>query len=214
VVRRGLRVIACTAALSVLAGCGGGSGGGKEEQPAAGQTRTIEDELGLNRAGVIAREGTVERKIRECMAVQGFEYRTFDPVSRLQALTGRRNIDDAEFLRRFGYGISTLFGRGNLRSDPDEEIRRRLDPTERATYDRALWGERRGATFEEAVLFHHFGELGGCTKQATEAALGGTAVLAELRRALTGLEARISGDRRIVAANARWSACMRNAGYR
>ena len=210
--RRGLCAFACAAAFFVLPGCGGG---GKQQQPEAGKhLRTIEDQLGLNRAGVIAREGTVERKIRDCMAAQGLEYRTFDPLARLQALTGRGKIDDADFVRRFGYGISTLFGRGNSTSDPDEEIRRRLDPSERAAYDRALWGERRGATFEEAVLFDHFGELGGCTKQATEVALGGTAVLAQLRRVLAGLEARIAGDRRMVAANARWSACMRNAGYR
>ena len=148
------------------------------------------------------------------MAVQGFEFLTVDPIARQKALTGKSRISDEEFVKRFGYGISTLFGRGNARSDPNDAIRRRLTVTERAAYDRALWGDFREATFEEAVHSEDFQRLGGCTKQATDTVLGGAAVLAALQDKLAELDKRVASDRRMVTATERWSACMRDAGYR
>ena len=57
------------------------------------------------------------------MKAQGFDYVPVDPFAQQQALTGKARITDEEFTRQFGYGISTLFGKGNQQSDPNERIR-------------------------------------------------------------------------------------------
>ena len=81
-----------------------------------------------------------------------------------QAVTGKARITDEEFTKQFGYGISTLLGKGNQQSDPNERIRSSLSAADRAAYDRALGGDNPGVTFAEAVDSGDFSELGGCTQ--------------------------------------------------
>ena len=123
-------------------------------------------------------------------------------------------MSDEEFLKQFGYGISTLLGRGNAQSDPNDGIRKALTGADRAAYDRAVWGENPGVTFAEALDTGDFSELGGCTKQASEAAFGGGAVLTALVGKLDELDERIVQDQRMVKATERWAACMSAEGYR
>ena len=100
-----------------------------------------------------------------------------DPFARSRRVTGKARISDEEFTKQFGYGISTLFGKGNQQSDPNERIRNSLSAADRAAYDRALGGDNPGVTFAEAVDSGDFSELGGCTKEASDASFGGAAVL-------------------------------------
>ena len=88
--------------------------------------------------GSMARQTQVEGRIRDCMSAQGFEYTPVDPFARQQAITGKARMTDEEFLKQFGYGISTLFGRGGD-PDPNDRIRTGLPAADRAAYDRALW---------------------------------------------------------------------------
>jgi hypothetical protein len=148
------------------------------------------------------------------MRAQGFEYQPVDPFAAQQAVTGKARITDEEFTKQFGYGISTLFGKGNQQSDPNERIRNSLSPADRAAYDRALGGDNPGVTFAEAVDSGDFSELGGCTKEASDASFGGAAVLNQLVERLDGLDERIVQDQRMVRANEKWSACMQEKGYR
>ena len=148
------------------------------------------------------------------MKAQGFDYVPVDPFAQQQALTGKARITDEEFTRQFGYGISTLFGKGNQQSDPNERIRASLSSADRAAYDRALGGDNPGITFAEAVDSGDFTELGGCTKDASEAAFGGAAVLTSLVEKLDGLDERIIQDQRMVKATEKWAACMVDKGYR
>jgi hypothetical protein len=159
-------------------------------------------------------QSRVEARIQRCMKAQGFDYVPVDPFAQQQALTGKARLTDEEFTREFGYGISTLFGRGSKQSDPNERIRNTLSAADRAAYDRALWGDNPGATFAEAVDSGDFSELGGCTKQASEAAFGGTAVLNALVSKLDELDEAIIQDQRMVRANENWSKCMSEKGYR
>jgi hypothetical protein len=190
------------------AGCGG-----QEKEPA--QPVEFEETLGFSGEGIRERQTRVEGEIRDCMNAQGFDYVPVDPLVQERALTGKAQTEE-EFIKQFGSGISTLYDRGLgvQHADPNERIRKSLSAADRAAYDRALGGENPGATFAEAVDSGDFSELGGCTKQASEAEFGGTAVVTRLVGKLDELDERIVEDQRMRGAVEKWSACMTAKGYR
>jgi hypothetical protein len=192
-------------AALLAAGCGDEN---KNEAPVE-----LEDTLGFSREGQLELQSRVEGKIGECMKAQGFDYVPVDPFAQQQALTGKARLSDEDFTKEFGYGISTLFGRGNAQSDPNERIRKSLGTADRAAYDRALGGDNPGVTFAEAVDSGDFTELGGCTKQASDEVFGGAATLTSLVGKLDELDERIVQDQRMVTATEKWSACMRDKGF-
>jgi hypothetical protein len=194
-------------AAFVIAGCGG-------DDPAPSATPVeLEDQLGFSETGVAERQSRVEGRIQDCMKAQGFDYVPLDPLAQRAALTGKAHMSDEEFLDQFGYGISTMFGRGASGSDPNDRLRRTLGVADRAAYDRALWGDNPGLTFAEAIDNDATTELGGCTKKATEAVFGGAAVLSALQGKFDELEERITQDQRMVRAVERWSSCMEEGGF-
>ena len=115
------------------------------------------------------------------MKAQGFEYVPVDPFAQQQALTGKARITDEEFIKQFGYGISTLLRQGQpaggpQRADPQQALGgrpRRLRPRARGRQPRRRPSPRRSTRGD-------FSELGGCTKEASDAAFGGAAVLTAL----------------------------------
>ena len=201
-------VLVLAATTLVLAGCGSGSG---NTTPAP--RGTVEDQLGFDQAGIIERQSRIEAAIGECMKSQGFDYVPVDPLVQRAAITGSSRLSDTDFLKQFGYGISTLYGRGSPQSDPNELARSSLSAPDRAAYDRTLWGENTGVTFTQAIDTGDFTRLGGCTKQATEATFGGTRTLTLLQSKLDDLDQQIVQDQRMVRAAERWSECMASAGY-
>ncbi len=206
--RRRLYPLALIAiAVLVATGCG------KDEQKPT-KVVELEETLGFSSDGILERQSRVENRIRECMRAQGFEYTPVDPFAQQQALTGKARLSEEEFIEQFGYGISTLLGRATEQADPNARIRRSLSATDGAAYDRALWGDNRGATFADAVDSGHFGELGGCTKEASEAIFGGGPVLTALVTKLDELDDSILADQRMVRAEEKWSRCMAQRGFR
>jgi hypothetical protein len=195
------------AALS-LSACGGG------DKSSDQQRGDIEDQLGFDQAGILARQSRVENAIRDCMKAQGFDYVPVDPVAQRAALFGSSRLSDLDFAKQFGYGISTLWGHVSATADPNQRLRASLSPADRRAYDFALGGDDSGATFASAVDTGDFSKLGGCTKQATERVFGGAQVLSQLSAKLDQLEERIFQDQRMVRAVEKWSTCMANAGYR
>jgi hypothetical protein len=195
-----------TVLVAVLAGCGGGNGNARPP--------TVEEQIGLDsREGLMELESRVEGQIGECMKKQGFDYVPVDPFARQEALTGKARVTDADFNKQFGYGITTMFGRGGKQFDPNDRMRKSLSASDRAAYDRALWGDSPGATFQEAADTGDFSDLGGCTKEATDAAFGGAGVLTALVGKLDELDQRIVEDQRMVKATEKWSSCMAAKGY-
>jgi hypothetical protein len=194
-------------ALILVAGCGG-------DEPAPETPVELEDQLGFGDESVLERQSRVENRIAECMKAQGFDYVPVDPLAQRAALTGKARMTDEEFLEQFGYGISTMFGRGTPQADPNERIRRTLGAADRAAYDRILYGDSVGLTFAEALDNDAADELGGCTKQATEAVFGGAVVLATLQGKFDELEERINQDQRMVRAVESWTQCMAEKGFR
>src|SRR4051794_14372932 len=197
---RTLVIAFATATVLAIAGCGGEAPASTDKPPV-----DVEDQLGFDQAGIMARQSRVEAVIRRCMKSQGFDYVPVDPFAQRAAVLGASRLSDEEFLRQFGYGISTLWGRGRADADPNAKIRLALAPADRRAYDRALWGENRGATFNEAVDSGDFTKLGGCTRAATEKVFGGARLLTNLQERLDQLEERILQDQRMVRAIERWS---------
>jgi hypothetical protein len=203
---RFLFLLAAVVAAGVIAGCGGDDN--SNEPPPE-----LEETIGFSREGIMELQTRVEGRIRTCMTKQGFEYTPVDPFAQQQALTGKARLTDEEFIKQFGYGISTLYGRGSAQADPNERIRNNLSSADRAAYERALWGETPGATFQEAMDSGDFSELGGCTKEASDAAFGGAAILTALVGKLDELDEQIVQDQRMIRAQEKWVDCMREAGF-
>ena len=203
-------VMAGLACLPLLAGCGGSNDRAATPPQNAATGGTVEDQLGFTRKGVAAASAKVENAIAACMKADGFDYIPTDPVAQQAALTGRANMSDEEYEKQFGYGITTLYGRGTAQTDPNATIRSQLAEADRAAYDRALSGGKPEQTFALAVDTGDFTELGGCTKQATDTAFGGTQLLQTLQRKLDELDDSILEDQRVVSAYAAWMRCVRD----
>ena len=201
-----IALVALAASALALTACGGGK--------TAAPKGSVEDELGFDQAGIAERQSRVEAAISDCMRAQGFDYVPIDPLAQRAAIAGSARLSDDDFLNQFGYGISTLFGRGGAQADPNERIREALSAPDRAAYERALWGENAGATFAQANDSGDFTRLGGCTKQSTEKVFGGIETLNGLVGKLDGLDEQISQDQRMVRAVEQWSACMTDAGFK
>jgi predicted small lipoprotein YifL len=207
---RGARRILASAvvvdALAALAGCGSAGG-----PPPAAQ-RDVETELGFDQPALDARLSRAEARVGDCMRAQGFDYVAIDPLAEKAAIMGGGTLREQE--RQFGYFVSTLWGRGRSRGDPNRSVRAALHPADRAAYDRALGGDDPGATFQDAMDTGDFTRLGGCRRVAIEAVFGGAQVLMAIQGKLDELDERIVSDRRMVRATARWASCMAAAGYR
>jgi len=211
-----LTIVVLGAALGLPA-CGGDDSASTDRPSSNSKQQPrgpVEDQLGFDTAGIMARQSRVEADIRECMKAQGFDYVPVDPFAQRAAVTGTSRLSDEDFLKQFGYGISTLWGRGSTEADPNQRIRATLPPADRRAYDRTLWGENKGASFTEAIENGHFDRLGGCTLKATERVFGGAQVLTQLQGKLDQLDERILEDQRMVRAIESWSTCVADAGFR
>jgi hypothetical protein len=124
-------------------------------------------------------------------------------------------MNQEEFEKQFGYGITTLYEQRlqQVGAGPNREIRDSFNEAERTAYDRALYGDDPTATFASALDSGDFTRLGGCVKQATDEIFGGTPVLQTLQTKTDELDDKIFSDARMVKAIAKWSQCMREAGY-
>ncbi len=204
--RRILASVVLTAALPASAGCGGAA------EPAPAVQRDVETELGFDQSALDARLSRAEARVRDCMKAEGFDYVAIDPVAEKAAIMGGGTLREQE--RQFGYFVSTLWGRGRPRDDPNRGMRAALRPAERGAYDRALGGDNPGATFQDAMDTGDFTRLGGCRRAAIEAVFGGAQVLTAIQGKLDELDERIVSDRRMVRATERWASCMAAAGHR
>ncbi len=203
---RTMAPVACVV-IVLLAACGK-SGGSKDSLP------PVEEQLGLEQDGIIARQGKAENIIRDCMKAQGFEYVPVDAVAQRADVVGQTGLSEADFEKQYGYGITTLYEqrKNQTANGPNQLIRKALSDSTRTAYDRALRGDDATATFDQAVDTGDYSRLGGCTKEATEKVFGGVEVFQSLQAKLDELDERIVADSRMVGAVGKWSKCMHDGG--
>jgi hypothetical protein len=206
--KSGFLTLAAIGVTALLVGCGGDGNASSSTAPQG--SGSLELQVGFSAAGTTEARSQVETDIAKCMKVQGFDYTPIDPVARQAALTRRSNLSDEDFTKQFGYGIATLYGRGNDRSDPNARVRRSLSKADRSAYDNALTGGKPGQTYFRAADTGDFTDLGGCTKKAADRLFGGSELLASLQQVLDELDQAVAEDQRMVRAQEAWRQCMRD----
>jgi len=213
--RRGALLVEIVGTIGalVLGGCGGGDP--ERKAPAAPAFVELEDRLGFDTGGILARQNRVEAIIADCMAENGFEYVPIDPFAQQTLASRASRLSDEDFVRQFGYGISTLWDRGGRApAGPNERLRAALGAADRRAYDRALGGDHPGVTFSEAVDSGDLTQLGGCTRKAARTAFGDGQVIGQIVAKFDAHDDRVTADPRMVRADERWAACMVSGGYR
>ena len=194
-------------AAILVAGCG--------DERAERAPAELEEQLGFSREGIMERQSRVEGRIRDCMKAQGFDYVPVDPFAQQQALTGKARMSDEEFIKQFGYGISTLFGRGDAavgsqRADPQEPLGGRP----RRLRSRALGREPRRDVRRRRSTPATSASSAAARRRRPMRCSEEPRVLAALVGKLDELDERIVQDQRMVKAAEKWSACMADKGYR
>jgi hypothetical protein len=204
---RAVRALAAACGLLILAGCSGNK--------APAESVDLDAQVGLDEDGLLERQAQAENIIRDCMKAEGFDYVPVDPQAARAALLGQTGMSTEDFERQFGYGITTLYEQrlNQGATGPNKDIRDRLTDADRAAYDRALYGDDPTATFQVALDNGDFTRLGGCTKQAADKVFGGTALVQTLQTKLDEVDEKVFSDHRMVEAVAKWTQCMREAGY-
>ena len=211
------RSLVLASAVAVLAL----SGGATAEGPAApGQA-----EFGLSERQLVQNIEKVEALIARCMRSQGFEYVAVDAETVRRGMKADKTLpglEEAEFIARYGFGISTLYtgqppqlatgyspgkiglGRRNV------QIYQSLSSADQVAYSRALFGEHSDSTFAIAIDAEDFSRCGGCTREAIEAVFE-----AELLKAsyYNPRDALIAKDPRMKAALREYGGRMREAGF-
>jgi hypothetical protein len=206
---RGGFIAAVVATLVLLAGCGG------DDKPPETEGKTVDEIFGLEGDAILERQKRAESLIAPCMQKQGFRYTPVDPVQQQAALTGTQKLTEEEFNEQFGYGITTLFEQ-RLRAStlgPNQAYYDSLTDSEKAAFDRALYGNDKTATFAVVLDTGEFDRLGGCLKEATDEVFGGAELIEDVTAKLDELDQRILADARMVEVVEKWSDCMSEAGY-
>ena len=198
-----------------LAACGAKAGNG------ATQSAAVDSPLGLDDAASALMQTRVEELVSACMKKVGFVYVPVDPNVTKAAVTGTSGLTDDEFVRQFGYGISTIFEKVVEFSQPaksvDPNVRYRggLDLAGQQAFDVALTGGKGDisvAAAVEAAKGGDLGGLGGCVEEATTAVFGGVNIVSALAK-IDELDSRAEADERLVKARIDWSNCMQKQGF-
>ena len=191
-----------------------------------GEPETLEDFLGFsfddpeaNAAFAADMERRVQESIALCMAQEGFEY---IPAVRPQD-SGFFALDEEEYARERGFGITTWFGEEELFAsgdeewvDPNGEIVASLSESERNAYHEVLYGEDPFGEPDGSGEVESLGDLwgSGCNGMAYEEVYGAmTAVFTELGPQMEELTQRVEADPRFREAEEVWAACMADRGF-
>lgn len=233
-----LRTAAVTGAvlLLTLTACsagGGGDGGSDggtsaEALPKGPLDELLEEMDGGEDAERIDRQlDEVEEVVAACMREQGFEY---TPVDWSQQ-PGTRPAEEPEeewgtlaFAERYGYGATTNpYGDAAAAApeeelvDPNQAYVEQLSEAESAAYQEALHGtppEGRAEDGGVEVDVDTAGCQGRAQREADEVGTGmDVETFDALQEAMDVMWQAVQDDPRMAEVNARWAACMADAGY-
>lgn len=177
------------------------------------------EEFGLTEEELVKKSETVEGLIASCMSDAGFEYVPVDYATIRKAMDADKTapgLTTEEYAATFGYGISTqppsgvdspaIIGLG----EQNRRIFSSLSEADQVAYQHVLFGENSGATFAVSLEAEDFSETGGCTRIAIVQVFSPQEMSAAYRNPE---DLRIEQDPRVIAANAAWTDCMRQAGF-
>jgi hypothetical protein len=205
--------------LLFLAACGGPRGS-TAQGPIPGK-----EEFGMTSDELYTAIQNVEAEISKCMSAAGFEYVAVDYNTVRQGMTADKSLPglpEREFINEYGFGISTLYtGEAPQLSDlhtpaqiglgeQNLQIFRNLSPADQVAYSHTLFGEHPDATFAVALETEDLSRTGGCTRSAVEKFFTEEQMSATY---LNPFDALVDKDPRMVAANAEFANCLRQAGF-
>lgn len=220
--------------LIVLSACGGGgtqpsvspgassspAGSGSNPDPIPGK-----EEFGTTKQELYNLIENVEAEISKCMSEAGFEYIAVDYNAIRSGMVADKSLPgmfESTFIKEYGYGISTLYtglapqlselstpaqiglGKRNV------EIFRNLSPEDQVAYSHSLFGEHPDATFAVGLETENFTRTGGCTRRAIEKYFTPEQLSVTY---VNPFDVLVDQDPRMVAANARYSECLGDAGF-
>lgn len=219
--------------LSLLSACGsrspaipGASGAPPNSAGSPGQVAIPgKEEFGMNKKELYTAIENVEVQISKCMGAAGFEYIAADYNTVRRGMTSDKSLpgmSERQFIQEYGFGISTLYTGlapqlSELRTpaqiglgEQNVKIYQSLSPADQVAYSHTLFGEHPDATFAVALETEDFSRTGGCTRSAIEQFFTPEQMNATF---INPFDALVDQDPRMVAANAKFSDCMRAAGF-
>lgn len=185
------------------------------------------EEFGLTKAELVQKIETTEAAIAACMRQAGFQYVPVDYLTIRKSMDADKKaagLTDEEFRQQFGYGISTrslsdstppqLSGADHAATiglgKQNVDFFTGSSPADQAAYNRALLGESPTATFAVSLEAEDFSTTGGCTRAAVEQVFKPD----QLQPAYVNPgDVLIAQDQRVLNATAKWSTCLREAGF-
>lgn len=224
-------LVAALVAALVLGACGGGDDAGDAAtattvaSPLAAllgfSTDPADQEAQQQR--FIDQEREVQQQVAECMRAEGFEYTPQDPAAFMGASPFDDDLpyDSREWAEKYGFGMSTTaeleggaFAPTTPPTDPNQAYVESLSETERAAYERALYGDMvdfdPSATPDTMVTMP---PPSGCDGKARTETDVSSAFYTEFNDELEELYRAMENDPDIVAAQTTWSSCMAEEGY-
>ena len=248
--RRALSVLAASALTLVLASCSGdkpGGGGGDdlswEDSPLSkalgydgGEEFTQRDQEEAQ-AEMDEQNRKMEELVSSCMAEQGFDYiPNTNNGGTISYASEDEETDPIENARQNGYGMTTGWGpvtegegEGEVYVDPNAETYEGMSDSEKAAWDKALYGTPPEITEETDLDTMEWNwEESGCYGAAqhqvyeVDAAEGdGSGMMAvyedpqwaELIEEMNNLYTEAPNDPAVKELNTKWSTCMSEAGF-
>jgi hypothetical protein len=183
------------------------------------------EEFGLSQRELVQTIERTEELIAKCMREQGFQYTAVDHATVRAGMAADKQmpgISEAEFVSRYGFGVSTLYtglppqlatGYSPAKvglGERNVQYFKSLSPADQAAYNHALLGENINATFAVALEAENLSQTGGCTHQAVEQVFKPEQLRATYYNPQDAL---INKDRRMKAALAHYAREMKKAGF-
>ena len=183
------------------------------------------EEFGMSPKELVQAIEKTEELIARCMREEGFQYVAADHNTVGAGMAADKNLpglSEEEFVKRYGFGISTLYtglppqlstGYSPARvglGERNVQIFRSLSPADRVAYNRALLGDDVSATFAVALEIEDLSRTGGCTRKAISEVFKPEQLKASHYNPQDAL---INRDPRMKAALGFWQREMKKAGF-
>jgi hypothetical protein len=183
------------------------------------------EEFGFSPRELVQAIEKSEDLIARCMREQGFEYIAVDYNTVREGMAADKRIpglSEEEFIKRFGFGISTFYtgeppqlskGYNPARvglGERNVQIFLALSPADQVAYNRGLLGEETSMTLSVALEMEDLSRTGGCTRKAVEQVFKPDQLKSSYYNPQDAL---IRNDPRMKAALAQWRREMKKSGF-